>query len=193
MEKNIKEIQFAGFGGQGIILSGYILGQAITVFEGKNSSMTQSYGPEARGGACSSGVVISDNPYEMVPYPKVTEPDVLVCMSQEAYTTYVNKIKKNGILIYDSDLVTINKEREDLELYPIPATKKAEELGNKLVANSIMLGVLQRITGVCSKEAIKKSIETSVKKDYAEINIKGFELGIQLAEELLKTGVKNET
>ncbi|MEO0280410.1 MAG: 2-oxoacid:acceptor oxidoreductase family protein [candidate division WOR-3 bacterium] len=190
MEKNIKEIQFAGFGGQGIVLSGYILGQAITVFEGKNSSMTQSYGPEARGGACSSGVVISDNPSEMVSYPKVTEPDVLVCMSQEALNVYANKIKKNGILIYDSDLVTLNLDRKDLELYPIPATRKAEELGNKLVANSIMLGALHRITGVCSEEALKKSIKASVKKDYAEVNIKAFELGINLAEEVLKAGVK---
>ncbi|MEO0292467.1 MAG: 2-oxoacid:acceptor oxidoreductase family protein, partial [candidate division WOR-3 bacterium] len=101
-----------------------------------------------------------------------------------------NKIKKNGILIYDSDLVTLNLDRKDLELYPIPATRKAEELGNKLVANSIMLGALHRITGVCSEEALKKSIKASVKKDYAEVNIKAFELGINLAEEVLKAGVK---
>ncbi|MEN3044176.1 MAG: 2-oxoacid:acceptor oxidoreductase family protein [Candidatus Hydrothermales bacterium] len=190
MKRSIKEIQFAGFGGQGIVLSSYILGQGITVFEGRNSSMTQSYGPEARGGACSSGVVISDNPDEMVPYPKVTEPDVLVCMSQEAYTTYLRKIKIGGILIYDSDLVTIEDKRDDIEYIPIPATRKAEELGNKLVANSIMLGVLQRITGVCSVEALKKSIEFSVRKEYAELNIKAFDEGIRLAEDFLKKGDK---
>ncbi|MEN3045701.1 MAG: 2-oxoacid:acceptor oxidoreductase family protein [Candidatus Hydrothermales bacterium] len=190
MKRSIREIQFAGFGGQGIVLSGYILGQGITIFEGRNSSMTQSYGPEARGGACSSGVVIADNPDEMVPYPKVTEPDVLVCMSQEAYTTYLHKIKSGGILIYDSDLVTIDNKRYDIEYIPIPATKRAEELGNKLVANSIMLGVLQRITGVCSAEALKKSIEISVRRDYVDINIKAFEEGIKLAEEFLKEEVK---
>jgi len=191
MSSKIKEIQFAGFGGQGIVLSGYLLGQAITVYEGINTSMTQSYGPEARGGACSSGVVIADNPDEMVSYPKVTEPDVLVCMSQEAYTTYISKVKKGGIVIYDSDLVTPDDKINDYEAYPIPATRKAEEiLGNKIVANCVMLGALQRITNVCSEEALKKSIENGVKKDYVELNIKALNLGKELAEEVLKKGVK---
>ncbi len=191
MSEKVKEVQFAGFGGQGIVLAGYLLGQAITVYEGINTSMTQSYGPEARGGACSSGVVIADNPDEMVSYPKVTEPDVLVCMSQEAYTKYIDKLKKPGILIYDSDLVTPDDRIDKVESYPIPATRKAEkELGNKLVANCIMLGALQRITNVCSMEALKKSIESGVKKNYIELNIKALELGKKLAEEALKAGVK---
>lgn len=190
MENKIKEIQFAGFGGQGIVLAGYLLGQAITVYDGVNSSMTQSYGPEARGGACSSGVVIADSPDEIVSYPKVSHPDVLVCMSQEAYTTYLNRVKKGGILIYDSDLVDIKNKRDDIEYYGVQATREAENLGNKLVANCIMLGVLQRLTNVCSLNSLKESIKASVKKDYIDINLKALERGIELAEELLSSGIK---
>ncbi len=189
MEDKIKEIQFAGFGGQGIVLASYLLGQALTIFEKINTSMTQSYGPEARGGACSSGIVIADRPDEMVSYPKVTEPDVLVCMSQEAYSKYIKTLKKGGILIYDSDLVT-PEENNDVEKYPIPATRKAEEIGNKLVANCIMLGALQRITNVCSMDALKESIKNGVKKDYVDINLKALEVGKELAEQVLKAGVK---
>ncbi len=193
MKEKIKEIQFAGFGGQGIVLASYLLGQAITVYENINTSMTQSYGPEARGGACSSGVVIAENPDEMVPYPKVTEPDVFVCMSQEAYTTYIDKVKKGGVVIYDSDLVTPDDRINGYEFYPIPATRKAEEvLSNKIVANCVMLGALQRITNICSDEALKKSIESGVKKDYVELNIKAIELGKKLAEEILKERQKDE-
>jgi len=191
MREKLKEIQFAGFGGQGIVLSSYLLGQAITIYEGINTSMTQSYGPEARGGACSSGIVIADSPDEMVPYPKVIEPDVLVCMSQEAYTKYIDRVKKGGIVIYDADLVTPDNKINNYEAYPIPATRKAEEvLGNKIVANCVMLGALQRITGVCSEEALKNSIKSSVKKNYIELNIKALELGKKLVEEILNTGAE---
>jgi len=181
----MREIQFAGFGGQGIVLASYILGYAITVNEKRNSSMTQSYGPEARGGASASGVVISENPDELVDYPKVTNPDVLVCMSQEAYTTYIGKIKKDGILIYDEDLIEIKEKRKDIKIYPVPATRLAEkEVGNKLTANVIMLGAVCEITKVVSPEALKKAIAETVKKDYVDINLKAFEVGIEYAKKL---------
>ena len=186
----MREIQFAGFGGQGIVLAGYILGHAITVHDKKNSSMTQSYGPEARGGACSSGVVISENPDELVDYPKVTSPDVLVCMSQEAYHTYVRKIKKGGILIYDEDLVEPVDLPQEIKAYPIPATRLAEkEAGNKLTANVIMLAALSELTGVVNQESLKKSITETVKKDYVDVNLKAFEIGINYAKKL-KSEVK---
>lgn len=183
----MREIQFAGFGGQGIVLAGYILGHAITVHDKKNTSMTQSYGPEARGGACSSGVVISENPDELVDYPKVISPDVLVCMSQEAYHTYIEKIKKGGILIYDEDLVKPVDLPKDIKAYPVPATRLAEkEAGNKLTANVIMLAALSELTGIVNKESLKKSITETVKKDYIEVNLKAFEIGINYAKKIKK-------
>lgn len=186
----MKEIQFAGFGGQGIVLAGYILGYAITIHDRKNTSMTQSYGPEARGGACSSGVVISENPDELVDYPKVTNPDVLVCMSQEAYYTYIKKIKRGGILLYDEDLVEPVDLPHDIKAYPVPATRLAErEAGNKLTANIIMLAVLSKITGVVSEESLRKSISENVKKDYLNVNLKAFEIGLDYAKRL-KSEVK---
>ncbi|MEO0275469.1 MAG: 2-oxoacid:acceptor oxidoreductase family protein [candidate division WOR-3 bacterium] len=183
----MREIQFAGFGGQGIVLASYILGYAITICEKRNSSMTQSYGPEARGGASASGVVISENPDELVDYPKVTNPDVLVCMSKEAYSVYVKKIKENGMLIYDEDLVEIYDLPENIKTYPIPATRLAEkEVGNKLTANVIMLGALCELTKIVSPDSLKKAISETVKKDYIDLNLKAFEVGMNYAKKFKK-------
>ncbi|MDD3472463.1 MAG: 2-oxoacid:acceptor oxidoreductase family protein, partial [Syntrophaceae bacterium] len=114
------EVRLAGFGGQGIILAGHILGKAASLFEKKNAVFTQSYGPEARGGSCSADVVISD---ETIHYPKVIEPDVLVLMSQGALGTYGNSIKDGGILILDEDLVSLMEEPSGLTVYRAPATR----------------------------------------------------------------------
>ncbi len=187
----MREIQFAGFGGQGIVLAGYILGHAITVHDKKNTSMTQSYGPEARGGACSSGVVISENPDELVDYPKVINPDILVCMYQEAYNTYTNKLKKGGIFIYDEDLVETQELPEGVKAYPVPATRLAEkEAGNKLTANVIMLSALSELTGIVNQESLKKSIIETVKKDYVDLNLRALEIGVNYAKKL-KSEVKS--
>jgi 2-oxoglutarate ferredoxin oxidoreductase subunit gamma len=176
------EIQFAGFGGQGIVLAGYLLGKAISIYDKKNASMTQSYGPEARGGACSSGVVVSGSK-EIVDYPKVKEPHILVVMSQEAYSTYIGKLRKGGTLIYDEDLVTVDNPRKDIKMYPVPATRIAEEvLGKRIVANVVMLGALTGITKIVSKKAMEETLKTSVKKDFVELNLKAFEEGLKVAE-----------
>lgn len=178
-----REIQFAGFGGQGIILAGYITGKALALFEGKSASMTQSYGPEARGGACASGVVVDDDPTKPVDYPKVRKPDILVVMSQEGYDVYIPKLKSGGILIYDEDLVQPKNLRSDIKAFPIPATRIADdELGKVIVANVVMLGALVALTGIVSEESMRKSIETSVKRDYVEINLKAFEKGLEAAK-----------
>lgn len=179
-----REVQFAGFGGQGIVLAGYITGKAVSLYDGKSASMTQSYGPEARGGACASGVVISDDASKPVDYPKVREPDILVVMSQEAYHKYIDALKSGGILIYDADLVTPEPPRTDIQSYAIPATRIAEEkLGKRIVANVVMLGALVSLTGIVSEDSMRKAIQTTVKKDFVELNDQAFDLGLEAAKQ----------
>ena len=178
------EIQISGFGGQGIVLAGYIVGKAISIYDKKSASMTRSYGPEARGGACSSGVVVSGDD-TLVDYPKVKQPDILITMSQEAYTTHINRLKSGGILIYDSDLVTLQPSRDDIKAFPVPATRLAdEELGRRIVANVVMLGAFTRLTGLVSEDSMLQAIKTTVKKDYIDLNEKAFKLGLKAAESL---------
>ena len=117
------EVRFSGFGGQGIIRSGHILGKASAIFEDKHASMNQSFGPEARGGACSAQVIVSDT---RILYPYITVPDIVVSMSQEAYSKYGNDIKDNGILIIDEDLVKLGKPKKNVKTFKVPATRVAE-------------------------------------------------------------------
>jgi 2-oxoglutarate ferredoxin oxidoreductase subunit gamma len=141
------EVKIAGFGGQGIILAGYLLGKAAAVYDRRHATMVQSYGPEARGSACNSQVIIADEP---IYYPYLTEPDVLIAMSQEAYARFAPEVKPGGLVIIERDLVALNAGRlrdEDsrentVRLYALPATKIAEELGHRIVANIVMLGFL---------------------------------------------------
>lgn len=171
------ETRIAGFGGQGVVTAGYILGRAACLFDKKNATQTQSYGPEARGGACTSEVVISE---DLIDYPKVIKPDVLVAMSQEAYSQYYQDVKDGGIIILDKDLVSVENRRKDVRYYEIPSTAVAEQLGNKIVANIVMLGTLVALTGVVSKEAIRQSVEDRFPKQ-AELNLRALEEGRNLA------------
>ena len=169
-----KEVRFAGFGGQGVILAGVVLGTAAVSFDGKTAVQTQSYGAEARGGGARSELIISDQP---IIYPRVTSPDVMVAMSAQAVKKYHDDLKKGALLIVDSDLV---KEipRKDLEEFHVPATEMAgKELGRVLVANMVMLGALVTLTGIVSHSAVKKAIELTVPKGTAELNLKAFDKG----------------
>lgn len=170
------EIRIAGFGGQGVMTAGYILGQAACLFDGKNAAQTQSYGPEARGGACASEIVISKDPID---YPKVIKPDVLVAMSQEAYLEYCGDIKDGGLIILDKDLVSVEDRRRGVRYTEIPSTAVAEELGSKVVANIVMLGSLVALTGVVSREAIMRSVKERFPK-HAELNLSALEKGMKL-------------
>ncbi|KAA0003143.1 MAG: pyruvate ferredoxin oxidoreductase [Thermoplasmata archaeon] len=176
------EIRFSGFGGQGIIKSALIAGRAAAIYDKKEAVVTQSYGPEARGGACS-GTVIVDN--EPIDYPYVTAPDILVVMSQEAYTTYRPTLKKDGMMLIDEDLVKLDKNDKAL-VYKIPATRFAEELGKKIVANVVMLGFFTSITGVTKYDSMKKAVLESVPQRFREINEKGFEKGYNYGKEIMK-------
>ena len=122
------EVRLAGFGGQGIILSGHMLGKAATLFEKKNAVFTQSYGPEASGGSCSADVLIAT---DTIYYPKVSSPDLLVIMSQGAWTTYGGAFKPGGTLIIDEDLVNIEEFPEGVTVYRVPSTRIAEEMGRE--------------------------------------------------------------
>ncbi|HIE05188.1 MAG TPA: pyruvate ferredoxin oxidoreductase [bacterium (Candidatus Stahlbacteria)] len=183
------EIRVCGFGGQGIIRAGYIIGKAASLFEEKHATLTQSFGPEARGGACSAQVVIDT---ERVLYPYVTHPNVLIAMSQEALEKYQEEMSEDGILLYDEDLVKPKKIRENIRVYTIPATRIAEELGRRIVANLVMLGFFTAITGIVSYEAMKKAIPGSVPERALELNLKAFERGYDSGLEVLKKQKKKE-
>lgn len=172
-EHNKKEIIITGFGGQGIVLAGFVLGKAAAIGDHKESTLIQSYGPESRGGSCSAQVVISD---QLINYPYVTIPDILVCMSQSGYDKMVGNLKKQGTLIIDQDLVRPVCKIEG-DSFSIPATRMAEELGRKMMANIIMLGFVTAVTNVVSMDAAKKSVEESVPKGTEELNIKAFTKG----------------
>jgi len=178
------EVRFAGFGGQGIIKSGIITAAAACIHSRKNAVQTQSYGPESRGGACKSEVVISE---EEIDFPKVVEPDVLIVMSQHAYNEYAENIKPSGIIIMDPDMIPHEKELISVKIFRIPATKIAEELGRKIVANIVMLGAFVVITGILDKNAVKESIKTNIPKGTEELNLTAFEKGYEYAKNLLKS------
>jgi len=174
-----QEIRFAGFGGQGIISAGRIAGQGAVIYDGKHSVLTQSYGPEARGGACAAEVVVSDVP---VDYPVVSVPDVAVVMSQEAYTTYGYDIRPGGILILDQDLVE-HEPRTDVRIMKLPATRIAEGLGRKIVSNVVMLGALAAAVPTVSKDALLKAVLAAVPPHPRDLNEKAFEAGYAYVKE----------
>src|SRR5512147_2406906 len=120
----LTEIRVAGFGGQGVILAAIVIGKAASIYEGGYATMTQNFGPEARGGACSAQVITSDEP---VLYPYVTRPDILVVMSQEAYVKFAPEVKDNGMLVIEQDLVRISNLPTGTKVYSCPATRIAEE------------------------------------------------------------------
>jgi 2-oxoglutarate ferredoxin oxidoreductase subunit gamma len=176
------EIRLSGFGGQGIIKMGYIIGKAASIFDGKSATMTQSFGPEARGSACSSQVVVSD---DRVLYPYVNLPHILVAMSQEAYTKFESNLDKEGFLLIDEDLVKPGLPAAGVKMYSIPSTRIAEEMGNKIIANIVMLGFFTAVTGLVSAESVRKAIPESVPKRFVDLNLQAFENGYEYGREIL--------
>jgi len=169
-----KEIRIAGFGGQGIVLAGRILGEAA-INAGNKAVQTQSYGPESRGGAARSEVVISD---KTIDYPRVMEADLLVALSQPGYDKYHDdNIKKKSLVIVDADLV----ETQDKKAIKIPFTKIADSLGKKIVANIVMLGYLTAVLDAFPKKTMKETIKSNIPKGTEKINMKAFEEGYKLA------------
>jgi len=170
------EVRVSGFGGQGIILAGYIVGKAAAIHDKKQATMVQAYGPEARGSACSSQVVIAEEPIE---FPYLSASDVLACMSQEAYEKFVGELREGGTLLIDETLVTMGTLDKDVKIYSIPATQFAEDLGRKIVANIVMLGFVAGATDVVTAEAMRAAVASSVPPAAVELNMKAFDQGYE--------------
>jgi 2-oxoglutarate ferredoxin oxidoreductase subunit gamma len=178
------EIRLSGFGGQGIVRSGEIIGKAAVLYDGRFATFTQSYGPESRGGASAAQVAIADDPVELS-YPHVIDPSILVLMSQGAYNKYISDFRKDGLLIVDEDLVELDEAAADWEALEIPATRLAEELGRRIVANVVMLGFLVAVTDIVSPEALRQAVLASVPKGTEELNEQAFETGFQYGQEMV--------
>ena len=188
MKENTKkqtEVIVTGFGGQGIILTGKILGMAASLGDKKESTLVQAYGPESRGGACNAQVIISDVP---IHYPYVKVPDILLAMSQAGYDKFEPLLVEETRLLIDQDLV-LNFD-PPCECFSIPATRMAEKLGNKMMANIIMLGFCAAITGIVSIDAAQETVEKSVPKGTEEKNIKAFSQGYDYGKSTLRAKEK---
>jgi len=172
MKRN--EIRISGFGGQGIVLSGNIIGKAASIFSKGFAVLTQNYGPESRGGSCTTELVISD---EFIDYPYIINPQILITLSQEAYSKYGQNAPEGTLVIVDSEMVKVSPE-ENPQPLGIPASRMAiEEIGRPVVANIIMLGFLAAMTDVVSMESLRESVLDSIPAGTEDINIKAFELG----------------
>ena len=182
------EIRLAGFGGQGIILAGNILGKAASLYEQLQAVFTQSYGPEARGGACSADVIISGG---AIYYPRVSLPKILVLMSEEAKNTYGRQMSDQAMVLIDEDLVQMDTVPEGCLLFKIPATRLAEKLGRKIVANIVMLGFITAVTEVVGYEAMKKALFDSIPGGTEELNLKAFEKGFEYGKQIKKEAISN--
>ena len=184
------EIRFSGFGGQGIIRCGLIAGKALSLYDNKQATMTQSFGPEARGSACSSQLVVSD---DRVLYPYISTPEILISMSQEAYDKYEPELREDGLLLIDKDLVKAKPPRGKIKSFSIPSTRFAEELGNRIIANLVMLGFFTAITRVVSPEAMKKALPGLVPGRFLELNKKAFDKGYEFGKKILTEDKKPKT
>ncbi len=177
------EIRFSGFGGQGIIRLALISGKALSLYGNKYSTMNQSFGPEARGSACASQLLVSD---ERILNPYITTPQILVSMSQEAYDLYEPDLSDKGILIIDTDLVKPKPVRGKIKFYSVPSTRFAEELGNRIFANLIMLGFFTAITKITTPEVMKKALPGLIPDRFLDMNMKAFDKGYDFGIESLK-------
>ncbi|MFH2006693.1 MAG: 2-oxoacid:acceptor oxidoreductase family protein [bacterium] len=175
-QQGVTEVRIAGFGGQGVILSGMILGRAVSIFENKHATLMQSFGPEARGGACSAQVILSD---EQILYPYVKHPDVLVAMSQQALRIYLPTLKPGGKLIYEKDLVTLEELPEGVQVFGIPATKIAEDLRRRIVLNIVMVGFFAAVAAVVPRDAVRKAVLHSVPRGTETLNGRAFDMGYE--------------
>ena len=172
-------IVFSGSGGQGVITAAIILAKAAAIFEGKNAIQSQSYGAAARGGATRTDIVIADSE---IKFPKVIQPNILVSLTQESYNKFSPIIRPGGLLIVDSKYVTIGK-KVDAKHRVLPMYEMVlKEIGKPIVFNICMLGALIGITKLIKPESILKVLETTIPKDFMEMNKKALEMGIKMGE-----------
>ena len=166
---------FSGSGGQGVITAAIILAEAAVLYENLNAVQSQSYGAEARGGATRSDVIISDS---TIHYPKVIQPNVLVCLTQEAYNKFYPIIRPGGLLITDSRYVKIER-KVDAQQRELPISETVmEKIGKPIVINICMLGVVVSLTELVQPESIMKVLETRIPADFLELNRTALDLGL---------------
>ena len=183
MLNTLTEIRIAGFGGQGVILAAAVIGKAAAIFQGGYSTMTQAFGPEARGGSSSAQVILSNEP---ILYPYVIQPDVLVVMSQEAYTKFSPQLKPGGILIIEQELVNIDKMPTGVRVYGVPATRLAEELGRKMVLNIVMVGFFGAVTNMLKPDSLRQAVADSVPPAMQDLNLQAFDKGFAYGAEMIQ-------
>lgn len=169
---------FSGSGGQGVITAAIILAEAAVLYENLTAVQSQSYGPEARGGSTRTDVIIADSP---IYFPKVTQPNVLVCLTQEAYGKFYPIIRPGGMLITDPRFVNIEK-KVDARQFELPMYQTVmEKIGKSIVFNICMLGAVVGITQLVKPESILKVLETRIPKNFLEMNRQALDLGLALA------------
>ena len=178
----LTEIRIAGFGGQGVILAAAVIGKAACIFQNGFATMTQSFGPEARGGSSSAQVILSDEP---ILYPYITQPDILVVMSQEAFTRFTPELKPGGILIVEQDLVRLSGVKPGTRVFSVPATRLAEELGKKMVLNVVMVGFFGAVTGLVAPDHLRKAVADSVPAAFQKLNLQAFDKGFEYGRSLI--------
>jgi 2-oxoglutarate ferredoxin oxidoreductase subunit gamma len=183
--QKVTELRIAGFGGQGVILSAIVIGKAASIVEGGYATMCQNFGPEARGGACSAQLIVSPEP---VLYPYVTQLDILVVMSQEAYTKFSPELKPGGLMLIEEELVTLKNLQGNPRVFGIPSTRMAEKLGKRMVSNIVMTGFFGAVTQLVTRESLSKAVADSVPASFAELNRQAFDLGYEYGLEQLKAG-----
>ncbi|HHL40527.1 MAG TPA: 2-oxoacid:ferredoxin oxidoreductase subunit gamma [Deltaproteobacteria bacterium] len=175
------EIRFSGSGGQGMILAGIIMAEAAAIYDTKNAAQSQSYGPESRGGASKAEVIISNEPID---YPKATQIDCMLAMTQEACSKYYKDVKPGGILLVDSDEVK-DVPAGDFRVYSFPIIETARtELGKTIVANIISLGLITELTGIVKPDAMERAVLARVPKPFLELNKKAINIGFEKGREL---------
>jgi len=178
-QKGRTEIRLGGFGGQGIVTAGYLLGRAA-ILEGKHAVLTKAFGPEIRGARVTADVVISSEPID---YPKVTQPDLLVCLAQEAYDQLSPSLNAKGKIFIDEDLV---RAAEHSNLFRIGAQRLAEQLGSRVVTNNVMLGFLAGVTAVVSREALEQALLETVRPKARELNQRALQAGFEYGKAIVE-------
>jgi len=181
------ELRITGFGGQGVVLSAYIVGRACAIHAGKHATMIQSFGPEARGSACSASLVIEDTE---VLYPYIRRPKFLVALSSEGYDKYKDELDDGGTLVHEADLVKpVLKEGQ--RVVAIPSTRIAEEIGRSIVQNIVMLGFFTAVSQIVTREHMEEAVKASVPAGTTELNLKAYNAGLKYFDEVY-AGAKEE-
>ena len=178
------DIRICGLGGQGVIMSGMIIGKAAAIYEDRQATLVQAFGPEARGSTVSAQVMVSD---DIIPYPYIRESDVLMAYGQNAYDKFVGELKENAVLVYEEELVLPDDQLpKGVKTFGIPGTRLAEEeMGRRIVFNMVMCGFFGAVTKIIDGDAMREAVKDSVPKGTESFNVKAFNLGFEFGLSLL--------